>query len=237
MKLFLDEQDLEISFNTAALMLGEKTSVECKFHDYAGLKATAALKENKILVKASRGFRSSSNEVLVGLALGLLSKLFYKKIPESAENYLLDYKQFVNRESVSRLHDALRERRGRKGKIVSKGKFFDLQASLNKIITVYPEVLNALPTPEITWSSGESRRVLAFYDSAFNKIVVNKKLDRAGVPEHVVDYLVFHELLHIKHPTTYHDESLRRCVHSREFKQEEKKFYAFDLASGWLEKS
>jgi len=233
--LFLDEHDLEIAFNTAALLLGVRPQVQAKFYDFAGLKATASLRAGIVTAKASRGFRSATSEALVGLALSLLSKLYKIRIPPSAEGYARAYKEFSNRTSSSSLHDALRERRGRKGNISPQGSFFDLLASLNKVLTMYPEVLAGKQAPDITWSPGKSRRILAWYDSAFNKIVVNRKLDRPGMPDYVIDYLVYHELLHIKHRTTYHAESLRRCVHSREFKQDEKRFIMYDLAEKWLD--
>lgn len=232
--IFLDENDLTVAFSTAALMLEKQVAVECIFKDYAGLKANATLKYGKITVKASRGFRSASNEVLLGLALGLLSRLFNKKLSEEQAKFVLQYKQFSGRESASKLHDALRERRGRKGDISPQGKVFDLRVHLNKVLTLYPEVLRGKQAPDITWSLEHSKRVLAWYDSAFHKIVVNSKLDRRGVPEYVIDYLVFHELLHVKYPTTFKDETLRRCVHSREFKQDEKQFVMYDLAEQWL---
>lgn len=234
-EIFLDEHDLTVAFSTAALMLGRQAEVRCRFKDYAGLKANASLQRGVVSAKVSRGFRSASNEVLVGLALNLLSRLFDKKISEEQKKFVVAYKQFSGRESASRLHDALRERRGRKGELQPVGTQFDLREHLNKITTLYPEALNGRGAPEISWSEGESRRVLAWYDSAFHKIVVNRKLDRRGVPDYVIDYLVYHELLHVKHPSTFKDESLRRCVHSREFKTDEKKFVMYDLAEEWLE--
>lgn len=235
-QIFLDEHDLTVAFSTAALMLERQVEVECRFKDYAGLKANASLQHDVVSAKVSRGFRSASNEVLVGLALTLLSKLFDKRISEEQKKFVVAYKQFSGRESASRLHDALRERRGRKGEVNPSGDFFDLSEHLNKIITLYPEALDGGGAPEISWSEGESRRVLAWYDRAFHKIVVNRKLDMRGVPDYVIDYLVYHELLHVKHPSTFKDESLRRCVHSREFKQDEKKFVMYDLAEEWLGK-
>jgi predicted metal-dependent hydrolase len=38
----------------------------------------------------------------------------------------------------------------------------------------------------------------------------------------VVEYIMFHEMLHLKHPVKLRGS--RRCVHSREFIEEEKLF-------------
>jgi predicted metal-dependent hydrolase len=52
------------------------------------------------------------------------------------------------------------------------------------------------------------------------------------VPRHVVEYLVYHEMLHLRHPVKLRGS--RRCVHSKEFKEEEKLFPHFEEAKRYL---
>jgi len=47
-----------------------------------------------------------------------------------------------------------------------------------------------------------------------------------------VDYIMYHEMLHIKHGTTYKDT--RRHVHTKEFRTDEKKFTRWQAAEEWL---
>ncbi len=52
--------------------------------------------------------------------------------------------------------------------------------------------------------------------------VVSRVFDRPSSPRYAIEYLLFHEMLHLKHPVRM--RGLRRCVHSREFKAEEQQF-------------
>jgi len=47
-----------------------------------------------------------------------------------------------------------------------------------------------------------------------------------------VEYIVYHEMLHLKHPVKLRGS--RRCVHSREFQAEERLFPRLDDAKAML---
>ena len=52
------------------------------------------------------------------------------------------------------------------------------------------------------------------------------------VPRFVVEYIMFHEMLHLKHPVKLRGS--RRCVHSREFAAEERSFPELAQAQRFL---
>ena len=79
-----------------------------------------------------------------------------------------------------------------------------------------------LGRPELTWSEHLARRSLGHYDAAHNTIVVSRVFDRPSSPRYAIEYLLYHEMLHLKHPVRM--RGLRRCVHSREFKADEAQF-------------
>ena len=74
----------------------------------------------------------------------------------------------------------------------------------------------------MTWSRDHARNHLGHYDPAHNAIVVSRIFDHPRVPRYAVDYIVYHEMLHLKHPVKLRGS--RRCVHSAEFQAEEKLF-------------
>jgi predicted metal-dependent hydrolase len=59
-------------------------------------------------------------------------------------------------------------------------------------------------------------------------------MDRPGVPQFAVEYVLFHEMLHVKHPTRRSGCSL--VSHSREFREEEKRFAEFERARRALDR-
>ena len=74
--------------------------------------------------------------------------------------------------------------------------------------------------------------MLGCFDPALNQIVLSGDLDRKGVPQHVVEYVLYHEMLHQKHPLKY--SRCRLQSHSREFRREEKQFSHFEQARRFL---
>jgi predicted metal-dependent hydrolase len=62
--------------------------------------------------------------------------------------------------------------------------------------------------------------------------MVSKVFDRRTTPRYAVEYLMYHEMLHLKHPVKV--KAGRRCVHSRDFKAEENLFPELDKAKDYL---
>jgi len=64
--------------------------------------------------------------------------------------------------------------------------------------------------------------MLGHYDPSHHAIVLSKSLDRATVPRIAVEYVLYHEMLHLRYPTEH--RGARRCVHTPDFKAAEKLF-------------
>ena len=64
--------------------------------------------------------------------------------------------------------------------------------------------------------------MLGHFDPAHNAILISRIFDRPEVPRLVVEYIVYHEMLHLRHPVEHRGAS--RCVHTREFKHAEQAF-------------
>jgi len=84
----------------------------------------------------------------------------------------------------------------------------------------------------MTWSRDQARNSLGHYDPAHNAIVVSRVFDDRRVPRYAVEYIVYHEMLHLKHPVRLRGS--RRCVHSAEFQSEEKLFPLLEQAKLFL---
>ena len=66
-------------------------------------------------------------------------------------------------------------------------------------------------------------------------IVLSKALDSPQVPRLVVEYVMFHEMLHLRYPVEH--KGSRRCVHTPEFKVAEKEFLAPETGERNTEKN
>jgi hypothetical protein len=201
------------------------------FKPYANLDSKIRLEagHEKIEVRMSDQLRTAPGTVREALAWVLLGKLYRKSIPPEVER---DYKTFVNRADVRRRALELRRERGRKRLVPPKGGVFDLEAIFEDLNVRFFEA--CLSRPTLGWSVRPSKRLLGHYDPAHHAIVISSIFDTPKTPRYVVEYILYHEMLHIKHPAEYRTE--RRCVHTPGFRAEEKRFPQYPEALRYLKR-
>jgi predicted metal-dependent hydrolase len=124
----------------------------------------------------------------------------------------------------------LRQVRGRKQIASPRGQMYDLDQVFEELNQQFFHGL--LARPQMTWSRVYARNSLGHYDPAHNAIVVSRVFDHARVPRYAVEYIVYHEMLHLKHPVKLRGS--RRCVHGPEFQAEEKLFPHLEQAKLFL---
>ena len=84
------------------------------------------------------------------------------------------------------------------------------------------------------WSLRASRQTLGHYDAAHHTIVLNKILDSESTPPLAVEFVMYHEMLHVKHKPRIING--RRIFHTPAFRTEEKRFAYYEEAIAWLER-
>ncbi len=103
------------------------------------------------------------------------------------------------------------------------GRVRDLDAIFNRVNERY--FGGAMERPQIAWSRRPTRRVFGHYQFARDRLTVSRTLDADAVPEYVVEFIMFHELLHKKHGLT--KASNRLYAHTAAFRTEERSFPLF----------
>ncbi len=119
---------------------------------------------------------------------------------------------------------------GRKHIHSARGHHYNLEELFEDLNRRYFHGL--MGRPQLTWSRNHSRNSLGHYDPAHNAIVISRVFDHPRVPRYVVEYILFHEMLHLRHPVKLRGG--RRCVHSREFLAEERRFPERERARRFL---
>jgi hypothetical protein len=76
--------------------------------------------------------------------------------------------------------------------------------------------------PRLGWSRGVSRSMLGHFDPSHNAIIISRIFDQPGRPALAVEYVMFHEMLHLQYPVDHN--GARRRVHTKEFREAEKKY-------------
>jgi predicted metal-dependent hydrolase len=114
----------------------------------------------------------------------------------------------------------------------AQGHHFNLDKLFDELNGIY--FAGELQKPHIGWSLRGWRRQFGCYDPGPNQILLNRRLDHPRVPQCAVEYVLFHEMLHVKHPTRRSGCTL--VSHSREFREEEKRFAEFAPARRLLDR-
>ena len=188
-----------------------------EFFAFANLNNTIRLRDGKLLVRLSDLLEGAPQSVLSAIAHILLAKMYRKPIERS---YASRYRKYVSSHEIAGRTDLVRQIRGRKRIESARGRAYDLDKIFEQLNERF--FFRLLARPRMTWSQNHARNSLAHYDPAHNAIVVSRVFDHPRVPRHVVEYIVYHEMLHLKHPVKLRGS--RRCVHSPAFQAEEKLF-------------
>ena len=190
---------------------------QVRFRRFTSLNTRIRLREGQILVSLSDLLEGAPDSVIRAIAHILLAKL-YKKPIDATHN--LRYKRFCTSASVTRQAELIRHARGTKRYFGPEGRYYNLEEVFDSLNMRFFGGL--MGRPELTWSEHHAKRSLGHYDAAHNTIVVSRVFDRPSSPRYAIEYLLYHEMLHLKHPVRM--RGLRRCVHSSEFKAEEARF-------------
>jgi hypothetical protein len=194
--------------------------IRVEFRRYANANAQIRLQPGVLLIRIADTLAAAPEDIHEALAEILLSKLFRRPVAASTNER---YRRYLNRGDVRRDLDRVRGARGRKQIEDPSGKHYDLSQLFDELNFQY--FFGLMPRPTLGWSRQASRTLLGHYDSSHNMIVLSRILDRAEVPRLAVEYVMYHEMLHLRHPVEH--KGARRCVHTRAFKDEEKLFVRF----------
>ena len=192
-------------------------SIRVEFRRYANANAQVRLEGGFLLVRIADTLAGAPEPVMEALADILLSKLFRRAVPAHSNDR---YRRYLNRREVRRHLDLVRQIRGRKRVEEAQGRCYDLDQMFEELNLRYFHGLMARPV--VGWSPHASRTMLGHYDPSHNTIVLSRILDRPETPRLAAEYVLFHEMLHLRYPAE--QRGARRCVHTKAFKQAEKEF-------------
>jgi len=199
------------------------------FFAFANINNTIRLREGKLIVRLSDLLEGAPEPVLHSLAHILLAKMYRKPIERT---HGTRYRRYISSHDLAHKAHLVRQMRGRKRIDSAQGQVYDLEKIFEDLNSRY--FFGLLARPQMTWSQSTARHHLGHYDPAHNAIVVSRVFDHSRVPLCAVEYIVYHEMLHLKHPVKL--RGTRRCVHPRAFMDEEKLFPELEKAKAFLKR-
>jgi hypothetical protein len=228
-QIHLPFESIEQMFKRVFRSLKPRTAAPAfsvQFYPYAGLNSTIRMDagHRQVRVRLSDLLHQAPAHVQEALAVILISKLYRKRSPDSAESA---YRDWTISPAIRQLAKDTRRVRGRKQMRHPRGKVHDLDALFAELNERFFDA--GLRKPALGWSPGKSRQMLGHYDSAHDTIVISRVFDQPDVPRYLLEYVLYHEMLHVKYPTEMRRQ--RRCVHTPAFKAEERLFPRFEEAN------
>jgi predicted metal-dependent hydrolase len=207
---------------------GRPPRFRVEFYPYSSLTLTIRRREETVHVRFSDLLQRAPLAVLEGAAALLLSRVYRRKAPKTLTAAYLDYARSprtrtrINRMRHRRISPTTQ----------AEGRHFNLEKLFDELNQKYFK--GKLTRPHIGWSTKSWRRQFGCFDPGPNHILLNRRMDRPNVPLCVVEYVLYHEMLHVKHPTRRSGCSL--ISHSSEFRAEEKRFAQFHQARRILDR-
>ena len=203
--------------------------ITVEFCRFANPDSFARMEDGCVQIRISDLLEGAPAPILEALAYILLGKLLRCPV---APAFARRYRLYLNRRDIRRNLHLVRQIRGRKFISGPQGERFNLETVFEELNFRHFHGLMARPL--LGWSRRLSRTSLGHFDPSHNAIIISKLLDSPAAPLLALEYVLFHEMLHLRYPAQTH--GARRSVHTKEFREAERAFTGFREARELLKK-
>jgi hypothetical protein len=203
--------------------------IVASFYPYIGLTHTIRRRDGDWVIRVSDHCRRAPGLVLEAIAIILGCKILRRRPPSR----MLDvYDQFCRNPAVRAQVQGRRRLRGQKRINSVEGRHHDLAAIYRSLNEQYFGKRVEIGT--VGWGLRASWRRLGHYDPLHQTITVSPVLDSPRVPQSVLAYLVYHEMLH----AVFEDSVSpgRKRHHPPEFRRAERAYPTYDSARKFLDR-
>jgi hypothetical protein len=165
--------------------------IDARFYPYIGLTHTIRPRKPGWIVRISDHCRCAPYPVLKAIITILAAKTLRRRVSKRAWE---TYDCWRRTAKVSDAVNARRTAKGRKRFAVHEGRWHPLPEILRDVSRRYFN--DQIEIKKIGWGVRRSWRRLGHYDPAHQTITLSPVLDSPNVPRFVVDFIVYHEMLH-----------------------------------------
>ena len=198
-----------------------------EYYDYAAFENKIWRKNGKLNIKLHRLLRTQPADVQCALMRLLLDKLF--RVPSSVEDERI-YQRCIRDLNLDAWYAEQAEKKIARavrspGRQDVKGEYFDLDESFGRVNQRFFNGAMERPAT-IVWSARRAQRRIGCYFHNEDRLMLSRILDDSRTPVEVLDYVMYHELLHKKY-VVYKGIGGRTVYHSPEFREAERLYPDF----------
>jgi hypothetical protein len=198
--------------------------LKATYYPYRNINHTIRIRDGVIYVRLSDKIKQAPDEIISAAGRLLFDKLFRVQTDIHTRR---SYRRYINQHLLHKIEPV---KKHLSDAYTPKGQYYDLAEIFNKVNKNYFTPL--LKMPMLGWSLNKSYRRLGFYDYERNLIVISQIFDSRKVPQIILEYLMYHEMLHIVFPARFVNG--RRKIHTDDFNQREREFKDYESAQKWL---
>ncbi|UCE45416.1 MAG: hypothetical protein JSU93_00530 [Methanobacteriota archaeon] len=218
--------DIEEAFRTINAQVSDG-DVDACFYPYKELKHTWRARNGRLAFRISDYMRGSPDDVLESAAWFLTCRARGEECPKSFSSRYLEHVRSAEFWSNCR---PLYISRARNLSFKPIGNARDLNAAFESVRLCH--FRGGLEKPDLAWARESPSRRIAFLHQPLKVLAVNRTLDSEMIPTFVLEFVIYHELLHaVMGCQAYPD---RRVYHTNEFRARERQFAKHDEARRWL---
>jgi hypothetical protein len=174
--------------------------------------------KNKVVLRCNEALIEAGNSVW----LEIFQRVFNgEKSQVSLEAYLHSGRY----QHISRQIEAFAA-----GSFQTRGQYFDLREVFERVNNDYFK--GEMLCPQLHWNQTLTSGKLGHYHVLRDELMVSVTLDHPNVPAYVMDYVMYHELLHKKHGVRR--KNGRTIGHFKAFREDEKRFPKYREANEFI---
>ncbi len=177
------------------------------------------------------GLRVTLHEGFIGAPATLLRDLACAVLLNDREAHQQAVKEYANSDEFQEVVTDL-ELTTAEMATMTRGRCFDLEVIFARVNAAY--FAGQMPRPRLTWNQIVTQRKLGHYDYVRDVVMLSVTLDAPEVPEYMVDFVMYHELLHKQLGVNVVNG--RRYAHTPEFREAERRFRQYEQAQAFLKR-
>lgn len=170
-------------------------------------------------------------EAVIGLADDQIKDLAHAIFSRKKEPLDQLFKVIQQEPQIEKIRDYFQENLPvRKQSSKTDGRFFDLDDVFQIINKAFFN--NAVQKPVLKWSSQPNKCRMGTYNYQTDTIMINKALDHQQTPGYVIEFVMYHEMLH--KALGFDQKGNRRVAHTAKFRKLEKAFPDYEKAEAYI---
>ncbi len=179
----------------------------------------------------SDGITITANEGFLGAPHPVIQALIFTALRHPEKKHAAQVKAYGTADAFEEIVLSL-EMMTADFPVSTQGQHYDLAAVFDRVNAAYFD--GALSPPRLTWNKTLTHRTFGHYQFNTDTVMLSLSLDDAAVPPYVVDFVMYHELLHKSLGVKLVNG--RRYAHTTEFRDAERRFAQYDKAKAFLSK-